>query len=87
LPNPDCHHPNQHRPGANVLLQWQSAGPDFKACLKGVVTWGVQALERAVPGLTCTMAVRNCWDDGIKVNPGWKETLESTRLDGVALTH
>lgn len=60
-------------------------GPDFKTCLKGVATWGAPALERAVPGLTCTMAVRIGWGDGVKVHPDTTVTLEPTRVDAAVL--
>jgi 5-methyltetrahydropteroyltriglutamate--homocysteine methyltransferase len=37
--------------------------------------WGVQALERAAAGLTCTTAVHICYGYGIKANVDWKNTL------------
>lgn len=37
--------------------------------------WGVQALERAAQGLTCTTAVHICYGYGIQANVDWKKTL------------
>ena len=37
--------------------------------------WGVQALERAAQGLSCTIAEHICYGYGIKVNTDWKSTL------------
>lgn len=49
--------------------------PAFNVYLKDAATWGVQALERAARGLTCTTAVHICYGYGIKANLVWKETL------------
>lgn len=49
--------------------------PAFNVYLKDAATWGVQALERAANGLTCTTAVHICYGYGIKANLDWKETL------------
>ena len=49
--------------------------PAFNVYLKDAATWGVQALERAAKGLTCTTAVHICYGYGIKANLDWKETL------------
>jgi 5-methyltetrahydropteroyltriglutamate--homocysteine methyltransferase len=49
--------------------------PAFNVYLKDAATWGVQALERAARGLTCTTAVHICYGYGIKANLDWKETL------------
>jgi len=49
--------------------------PAFNVYLKDAASWGVQALERAAKGLTCTTAVHICYGYGIKANLDWKETL------------
>jgi 5-methyltetrahydropteroyltriglutamate--homocysteine methyltransferase len=49
--------------------------PAFNVYLKDAVDWGVQALERAARGLTCTTAVHICYGYGIKANLDWKQTL------------
>jgi 5-methyltetrahydropteroyltriglutamate--homocysteine methyltransferase len=40
-----------------------------------VPTWGVEALHRAIDGLTCTTAVHICYGYGIKANIDWKNAL------------
>ncbi|MFM8589789.1 MAG: methionine synthase, partial [Limnohabitans sp.] len=37
--------------------------------------WGVQALEHAARGLTCTTAVHICYGYGIQANIDWKNSL------------
>jgi len=49
--------------------------PAFNVYLQDAATWGVQALERAARGLTCTTAVHICYGYGIQANLDWKETL------------
>ena len=49
--------------------------PAFNVYMKDAAEWGVQALERAARGLTCTTAVHICYGYGIKANNDWKETL------------
>ena len=49
--------------------------PAFNVYLKDAVNWGVQALERAAQGLSCTTAVHVCYGYGIKANLDWKRTL------------
>ena len=49
--------------------------PAFNVYLKDAAGWGVQALERAAQGLTCTTAVHICYGYGIKANNDWKSTL------------
>lgn len=49
--------------------------PAFNVYMKDAADWGVQALERAVQGLTCTTAVHICYGYGIKANNDWKKTL------------
>ncbi len=49
--------------------------PAFNVYMKDAADWGVQALERAAQGLTCTTAVHICYGYGIKANNDWKEKL------------
>ncbi len=49
--------------------------PAFNVYMTEAADWGVQALERAARGLTCTTAVHICYGYGIKANTDWKETL------------
>ena len=39
--------------------------------------WGIEALHRAIDGLSCTTAVHICYGYGIKANVDWKATLGS----------
>jgi 5-methyltetrahydropteroyltriglutamate--homocysteine methyltransferase len=49
--------------------------PAFNVYMAEAAEWGVQALEIAARGLTCTTAVHICYGYGIKANTDWKETL------------
>ena len=49
--------------------------PAFNAFTEEAATWGVEALHRAIEGLTCTTAVHICYGYGIKANIDWKKTL------------
>ncbi len=49
--------------------------PAFNVYMDEAADWGVQALERAAQGLTCTTAVHICYGYGIKANTDWKKTL------------
>jgi 5-methyltetrahydropteroyltriglutamate--homocysteine methyltransferase len=49
--------------------------PAFNVYMKEAADWGVQALERAAQGLTCTTAVHICYGYGIQANVDWKKTL------------
>jgi 5-methyltetrahydropteroyltriglutamate--homocysteine methyltransferase len=49
--------------------------PAFNAYLDEVQSWGVEALHRAIEGLSCTTAVHICYGYGIKENIDWKKTL------------
>ena len=49
--------------------------PAFNVYMKEAAEWGVQALERAVQGLTCTTAVHICYGYGIEANNEWKKKL------------
>ena len=64
-------------------LELQAAGvdviqfdePAFNAFTVEAATWGVDALHRAIEGLTCTTAVHICYGYGIKANNDWKKSL------------
>ena len=49
--------------------------PAFNVYMDEAADWGVQALEIAARGLTCTTAVHICYGYGIEANNKWKETL------------
>lgn len=49
--------------------------PAFNAYLSDVQSWGIEALHRAIEGLTCNTAVHICYGYGIKENIDWKKTL------------
>jgi len=49
--------------------------PAFNVFLDEVNDWGIEALERAIEGLTCETAVHICYGYGIKANTDWKKTL------------
>src|SRR3954463_8253306 len=49
--------------------------PAFNVYMKDAADWGVQALERAARGLTCTTAVHIGYGYGIQANVDWKKTL------------
>jgi len=49
--------------------------PAFNVYMKEAAEWGVQALEKAAAGLTCTTAVHICYGYGIQANIDWKKSL------------
>ncbi len=49
--------------------------PAFNAFLSDAAGWGVQALNRAVEGLSVTTTVHICYGYGIKPNIDWKRSL------------
>jgi 5-methyltetrahydropteroyltriglutamate--homocysteine methyltransferase len=49
--------------------------PAFNVFMDEVPTWGIEALHRAINGLTCTTGVHICYGYGIKANIEWKNTL------------
>jgi 5-methyltetrahydropteroyltriglutamate--homocysteine methyltransferase len=49
--------------------------PAFNVFMDEVTTWGVEALHRAVDGLSCKTAVHICYGYGIKANIDWKQSL------------
>jgi 5-methyltetrahydropteroyltriglutamate--homocysteine methyltransferase len=60
--------------GADVI---QFDEPAFNVYMDDVAAWGIEALHRAIDGLTCTTAVHICYGYGIKANNDWKQTLGS----------
>ncbi len=51
--------------------------PAFNVYMDAVEEWGIEALHRAIEGLSCTTAVHICYGYGIKANIDWKATLGS----------
>jgi 5-methyltetrahydropteroyltriglutamate--homocysteine methyltransferase len=49
--------------------------PAFNAFTEEAATWGVDCLNRALEGLSCTTAVHICYGYGIQENIDWKNTL------------
>lgn len=49
--------------------------PAFNVFMDDVSTWGIEALHRAIDGLSCTTAVHICYGYGIKANIDWKNSL------------
>ena len=60
--------------GLDVL---QLDEPAFNVYMDDVLAWGIEALHRAIEGLSCTTAVHICYGYGIKANIDWKATLGS----------
>ncbi len=49
--------------------------PAFNVYMDDVKRWGIDALHRAIEGLSCTTAVHICYGYGIKANVDWKLSL------------
>jgi len=49
--------------------------PAFNVYMDEAAGWGIEALHRAVEGVTATTAVHICYGYGIKANTDWKATL------------
>src|SRR5262249_14607531 len=60
------------RDGVDVI---QFDEPAFNVYMGAVKEWGIEALHRAIAGLSCTTAVHICYGYGIKANVDWKESL------------
>ena len=60
--------------GLDVL---QLDEPAFNVYMDDVRAWGIEALHRAVEGLSCKTVVHICYGYGIKANVDWKATLGS----------
>jgi 5-methyltetrahydropteroyltriglutamate--homocysteine methyltransferase len=63
-----------HADGVDVI---QFDEPAFNVYMDEAADWGIDALHRAIEGLTCTTAVHICYGYGIKANTDWKATLGS----------
>jgi 5-methyltetrahydropteroyltriglutamate--homocysteine methyltransferase len=51
--------------------------PAFNVYMDDVKAWGIDALHRAIEGLSCTTAVHICYGYGIQANVDWKRSLGS----------
>jgi 5-methyltetrahydropteroyltriglutamate--homocysteine methyltransferase len=60
------------RDGVDVI---QFDEPAFNVYMGEVKDWGIEALHRAIDGLSCTTAVHICYGYGIKANIDWKAGL------------
>jgi len=49
--------------------------PAFNVYMDAAAGWGIEALHRAIDGITCTSAVHICYGYGITANIEWKATL------------
>jgi len=49
--------------------------PAFNVYMDEVAGWGIEALHRAIEGVSCATAVHICYGYGIKANVDWKATL------------
>jgi 5-methyltetrahydropteroyltriglutamate--homocysteine methyltransferase len=49
--------------------------PAFNVYMDAVRDWGIDALHRAIEGLSCTTAVHICYGYGIQANIDWKASL------------
>ena len=49
--------------------------PAFNVYMEAAAGWGIEALHRAIEGLTCKTAVHICYGYGIPANIQWKTTL------------
>jgi 5-methyltetrahydropteroyltriglutamate--homocysteine methyltransferase len=49
--------------------------PAFNVYMDAAATWGIEALHRAIEGVTCKTAVHICYGYGIAANIEWKATL------------
>src|ERR1700734_778957 len=49
--------------------------PAFNVYMDAAAGWGIEALHRAIDGVSCTSAVHICYGYGIKANIEWKATL------------
>jgi 5-methyltetrahydropteroyltriglutamate--homocysteine methyltransferase len=57
------------------LIQFDE--PAFNVFMEDVKEWGIDALHRAIVGLSCPTAVHICYGYGIEENLRWKDTLGS----------
>lgn len=57
------------------LMQFDE--PAFNVFMDDVKEWGIDALHKAIEGLSCKTAVHICYGYGIQENIDWKKTLGS----------
>jgi 5-methyltetrahydropteroyltriglutamate--homocysteine methyltransferase len=60
--------------GVNVI---QFDEPAFNVYMEAAAGWGIEALHRAIDGVSCKTAVHICYGYGIPANVQWKATLGS----------
>ena len=58
-------------------MQLQFDESAFNVFMEDVKEWGIEALHRAIAGLSCRTAVHICYGYGIEENLRWKNTLGS----------
>jgi 5-methyltetrahydropteroyltriglutamate--homocysteine methyltransferase len=58
--------------GADVI---QFDEPAFNVYMEAAAGWGIEALHRAIEGVSCKTAVHICYGYGIPANVQWKATL------------
>jgi 5-methyltetrahydropteroyltriglutamate--homocysteine methyltransferase len=74
--------------GLDVL---QLDEPAFNVYMDDVRAWGIEALHRAIEGLSCKTAVHICYGYGIKANSEWRQyeqtfpALAASRIDQVSV--
>jgi 5-methyltetrahydropteroyltriglutamate--homocysteine methyltransferase len=51
--------------------------PAFNVYMEEAAGWGIEALHKAIEGVSATTAVHICYGYGIKANTDWKQTLGS----------
>jgi 5-methyltetrahydropteroyltriglutamate--homocysteine methyltransferase len=51
--------------------------PAFNVYMEAAASWGIEALHRAIEGVSCKTAVHICYGYGIPANVQWKATLGS----------
>jgi len=49
--------------------------PAYNVYMDAVAGWGIESLERAIEGLSCTTAIHICYGYGITANIEWKGAL------------
>ena len=72
---PTCSTRKRARCEADGVDVIQFDEPAFNVFMDEVADWGIEALHRAIDGLTCTTAVHICYGYGIKANIDWKNSL------------
>jgi 5-methyltetrahydropteroyltriglutamate--homocysteine methyltransferase len=60
---------------ANGVDVIQFDEPAFNVYMEAAAGWGIEALHRAIEGLSCKTAVHICYGYGIPANVQWKATL------------